>query len=52
MDNVKTYFGRQGRMTETMWRNAIKVNLEWRGIKGPSPKEGEWWTNRYISGSG
>ncbi len=51
IDNVKTYFGRQGGMTETMWRNAIKVNLDWRGIKGPSPKEGEWWTNRYITGS-
>jgi len=48
VDLLKGAFGRDGRMTETSWKNAITVNLSWRNVKTPDPKEGSWWTNRYI----
>ncbi len=48
---MKHNFGRDGRMTETMWRNTIKVNLDWRiPGHGLNTKEGPWWTNKFIKG--
>lgn len=46
---MKENFGRDGRMTEAMWKNAIKVNLEWREPgHGLTTEEGTWWTNKFI----
>lgn len=50
VEAFKEAFGRDGRMTENMWKNAIKANLEWRGVPGPSPEEGKWWTNSFLKG--
>lgn len=49
MNNARYAFGRDGRMTETMWRNALTVFEATGVIKKPlSPAEGVLWTNRYL----
>ncbi|MBI3078942.1 MAG: ABC transporter substrate-binding protein [Deltaproteobacteria bacterium] len=49
MNNARGAFGRDGRMTETMWRNALTVFQASGLIKKPlSPAEGALWTNRYL----
>lgn len=48
---MKGNFGRDGRMNEAMWKNTLKVNLDWREPgHGFDTKEGPWWTNEYIKG--
>lgn len=41
-------FGNDGRMTEEMWVNAMKL---WRTtkLKAVDLREGVFWTNRYIA---
>ncbi|MBI3078940.1 MAG: ABC transporter substrate-binding protein [Deltaproteobacteria bacterium] len=49
MNNARAAFGRDGRMTEAMWRSALTV-FQASGLikKAPSPAEGLLWTNRYL----
>ena len=49
MRRDRSTFPRGGRMSESMWRNAIKVASNMKTVKTvPSTQEGELWTNKFL----
>jgi NitT/TauT family transport system substrate-binding protein len=50
LERARDSYPRGGRMTEKMWENNIKVALELNMISAAiSAKEGELWTNKFLS---
>lgn len=49
MERDKPTFPAGGRMTESMWENAVKIAASMKTVKTvPSAKEGELWTNKFL----
>jgi NitT/TauT family transport system substrate-binding protein len=50
MERDRDTFPRGGRMTQSMWENAIKAAKNMRTVKiTPTATEGELWTNKFLS---
>ena len=50
MERDRSAFPRGGRMTQSMWENAIKAATNMRTVKiAPAATEGEFWTNKFLS---
>jgi ABC-type nitrate/sulfonate/bicarbonate transport system substrate-binding protein len=50
MERDRSTFPRGGRMTSSMWENAIKVAKNMRTVKTtPTAAEGELWTNKFLT---
>jgi ABC-type nitrate/sulfonate/bicarbonate transport system substrate-binding protein len=49
MERDRSTFPRGGRMTVSMWENAIKAAASMRAVKSAPPAaEGELWTNKFL----